>query len=146
MAAEAAQFVVMPALAMGLAIGIYEAILLHRDVSVPAHRFGHMVHALLFAVMAAFAAMNVQYVLSVVPALQTVPLLNNHWVFQAAIGLIAMIKIHGVSAAIKGSMSSTVGLGETWFHSLFVGILVALSPQLWGFLVATKIVPNWLLR
>lgn len=136
---------VMPSLLLGLAIGIYEAILLHRDVTVPTHRFGHMGHALVYAVAATFASMNVPFVLSVIPQLQSVPLLNNVLIFRLVIGIITVIKIHGVSAAIKSSAASaTVGMKETWFHSFLIGALVVIAPYAWP-LIAPAL-PAWAQR
>ncbi|MBW3022551.1 hypothetical protein KY308_00415, partial [Candidatus Woesearchaeota archaeon] len=79
MAAEAAQpaLMVMPAIVMGLAIGIYEAILLHRDVTIPTHRLGHTIQAIGVAIVAVFATMNVPFVYQLFPALTAVPLLGN---------------------------------------------------------------------
>ena len=101
-----AEFVFLPAILLGLIIGLYEAILMHRDVKVPTHRFGHTIHALIFAVIAVFAVMNVEFVFSILPFLQNIPAIGNVLVFRIAIGLIAMIKIHGVSAAIKSTACS----------------------------------------
>ncbi|MBD3204661.1 hypothetical protein GF327_10300, partial [Candidatus Woesearchaeota archaeon] len=44
-----AEIIIIPALVIGGLIGLYEAILLHRDVTVPTHRFGHTVHAFVYA-------------------------------------------------------------------------------------------------
>ncbi len=130
-----AELVLLPALYLGLIIGLYEAILLHRDVSVPSHRFGHMIHALIFAVVAVFASMNVDFVLAAIPALQTIPLINNPIIFRIAIALITLIKIHTVSAVAPGmSGGASVGLKEKWSHSLIIGILIVAAPYLWNLL------------
>ena len=132
MAAEAAALIIKPAIAFGLIIGAYEAILLHRDVSVPAHRFGHTLHALGFALLFTFITMNTEWFLSVVPAIASIPLLGNVHVLRVAVGLIAILKIHGASAAIQGSSGgSSVGLAEKWSHSLVVGALIVGAPYLY---------------
>ena len=133
--------IVVPALFLGLIIGIYEAVLLHRDVAVPTHRFGHMLHALVYAVIAVFATMNVAFVaksLTFLPAF-----LQNPLVLQVAIGFITMIKIHGSSAAIRGSIGGgSVGMKETWMHSLIISALVVAAPYIWMFL--GPMMPAWL--
>ncbi len=133
--------IILPALFLGLIIGIYEAVLLHRDVAVPTHRFGHMLHALVYAVIAVFATMNVAFVaksLAFLPAF-----LQNPLVLQGVIGVITMIKIHGSSAAIRGSIGGgSVGMKETWMHSLIIAGLVVAAPYIWMFL--GPMMPSWL--
>mgnify|MGYP001600792208 FL=1 len=70
-----AELLILPAIYIGILVGLYEAILMHRDVMVPTHRFGHMLHALIFAIVAVFASMNVEYVLSLFPSLQNIMLI-----------------------------------------------------------------------
>lgn len=141
----AEQILIMPSIVLGLVIGIYEAILIHRDVTVPAHRFGHMMHALVFAVAATFATMNVPFVMSVIPQLQSVPLLNNVFIFRLVIGLIAVIKIHGVSAAIRGTVGGgSVGMAETWTHSLIIGALIVIAPYIYP--AVAPLLPAWAQR
>ena len=114
-----AEFVLLPAIYYGAVVGLYEALLLHRDAQVAKHRFGHMIHALIFAIIAVFATMNVEFVLNAIPSLQTIPLISNPLIFQFAVGLIVIIKIHSVSAAIPHMQGGSVGLKEKWSHSQF---------------------------
>jgi hypothetical protein len=136
-----ADFLVMPPVILGLIIGIYEIILLHRDVTVPTHRFGHGIHAIVFAVIATFATMNTPWVFDSFPALANVPFISP-LLFQIAVGLIAMLKIHGVSAAIKTTIGGlSVGLKETWTHSFIIGALIVAAPYVWPIL--EPIMPSW---
>lgn len=138
-----ADFMFLPALFMGLIIGIYEAILLHRDVHVPTHRFGHMIHAFVYAIIAVFFTMNAGFIYATFNFLHSVPLLQYPIVFQAAVGVITMIKIHGASAAIKGSFGGmSVGMKETWFHSALIGALVVAAPYVWPFIA--PFMPVWI--
>jgi protein gp37 len=137
-----AQMIIMPAIAMGLIIGIYEALVVHRDVTIPTHRFGHMAHALILSVVFVFVSMNGTFVYSSIPALAKIPLIGNLIVFRIAIGLIAAIKIHATSLAIKGTVGSTRGMGETWVHSLLIGGLVAGAPYLYP--LVSPMLPGWL--
>ena len=127
MAEEALALIIGPALALGVIIGAYEAIIIHRDVTVPTHRFGHMIHAFLLAILFVFCAMNAEFVLSLIPQLAAIPILGTAIGLQIAVGLIAAIKIHGVSKAIKSGVA-TAGLGETWFHSILIGALIIAAP------------------
>ncbi|MBI4151281.1 hypothetical protein HY492_04085 [Candidatus Woesearchaeota archaeon] len=137
-----ATLVVLPAVLFGALIGLYEMILVHRDVAVPQHRFGHGVHAFIFAIAATFISFNVPFVLGLFPALAKIPVLGSLFGIRLAVALIMAIKIHGVSAALKSSSMSTAGLGETWTHSLVIGLLSGFSPYLYPFIA--PVLPKWL--
>ena len=126
-----AEFMLLPAIYLGLTIGLYEAILLHRDVSIPTHQFGHMFHALIFAMVAVFASMNVDFVLGAIPTLQSIPLINNPLIFRIAIALVAMIKMHAVSSAAPGMAGGTVGMKEKWSHSFIIAAAIVAAPYVW---------------
>ena len=139
----AIELLIIPSLFLGIIIGVYEAILLHRDVTVPTHRFGHMVHALIFSVIAVFATMNVEFIFSILPAISKIPVIGNVHFFRVAIGAVTLIKIHGASAAIKSTVGGgAVGLKETWAHSFIIATLVVIAPYIWPFLSA--VLPIWL--
>ena len=129
-----AELLILPAIYLGIVIGLYEAILVHRDVSVPAHRFGHMLHALIFALVAVFATMNVEFVFASIPALANIPLIGSPLIFRIAIGIIAMLKIHAISAAAPGMAGGSVGLKEKWSHSFIVAVLIVAAPFVWPFI------------
>jgi hypothetical protein len=136
-----AEFMLVPPIILGVIIGLYEIILIHRDVTVPTHRFGHSVHAVVFAVVATFATMNTPWVFDNFAFLQGIPFMSP-LVFQAIIGLIAVLKIHGVSAAIKTSIGGiSVGMRETWFHSILVGALIVAAPYVWP--LVAPVLPEW---
>jgi len=136
-----ADFMLVPPVILGAIIGIYEIILLHRDVTVPTHRFGHGIHAVIFAIIATFCTMNTPWVFEMFPALSTIPYVTP-LIFQIIVGIIAMIKIHGVSAAIKTSIGGiSIGLRETWFHSVLIGVLIVAAPYAWPFL--QPVMPSW---
>lgn len=139
---SAPALIIGPAIALGLAIGIYEALVIHRDVTVPTHRFGHTVHALVLAVIFVFCTMNTPFVLKMIPALAKIPVLGTVLGLQIAIGLVAAIKIHGVSQALK-SGGGGPGLGETWFHSIFIGSLIIAAP--YAFPLVKPMLPTWIL-
>lgn len=142
MAVPAQQLLIIPPVVFGAVIGLYEILLIHRDVKIASHRFGHSFHALVYAVIAVFCTMNVPFVFGLFPVLKTIPILSTPLAFQIAIGLITVIKIHGTSKAISGSIPSTVGLGETWFHSLLIGALVVATPYVYPLL--KPMLPLWI--
>lgn len=136
-----ADFMLMPPVILGLVIGIYEIILLHRDVTVPTHRFGHGIHAIVFAVIATFATMNTPWVFENFTFLSGIPFISP-LVFQILVGVVAMLKIHGVSAAIKTSIGGiSLGLKETWTHSFIIGALIVAAPYAWPLI--EPVMPEW---
>ncbi len=134
--------IIGPALFLGLIIGAYEAIVIHRDVSVPTHRFGHMIHAIVLSVIFVFCSMNVAFVFSLIPGLESIPIIGSPLVFRIIIGLVAAIKIHAVSRVVKGSTAGIVrGMSETWFHSILIGALIVAAPYLYPFIEG--VLPSW---
>jgi len=140
-AAAAPAFVIAPAIVAGLVIGIYEILLVHRDVTIPTHRFGHALHAVVIAIIASIAVFNVPFVFSMFPQLAAIPYIGSVMGFRILIGIIMMIKIHGVSAALKGAGMATHGMRETWMHSLIVAALVIIAPYAWPFIA--PMLPQW---
>jgi hypothetical protein len=131
-----------PPLALGIIIGAYEALIIHRDVTVPTHRMGHTVHAFLLSIAFTFATMNTAFVLSLIPQLQSIPILGTSIGLNIAIGLLAAIKIHAVSRAVKTTGITAAGLGETWFHSILIGALIAVAPYIYPILL--PMLPAWI--
>ena len=131
----------LPPIILGAVIGLYEMILIHRDVQVPQHRAGHAVHAFTFAIIGTFISFNVPFVLELTK-LGNVPVLGSVIGIRIAIALIMAIKIHGVSAALKSAGQATAGMRETWLHSLIVGVLVGFTPYIWPLI--SGFLPAWL--
>jgi len=134
-------FVIWPAIAAGLVIGVYEAIALMKDVQVPQHKFGHAFHSLIFALVATFVSFNVDWVLSLIPQVASIPILGSPIAIRVAIGLITAIKVHSISRATKAG-AGLAGLQETWFHTFFIGALVGAAPYLWALFAPA--LPAWL--
>ena len=144
--AEAAQpaLILLPSIILGAIIGFYEIIIIHRDVTVKLHRFSHGIHALVLSILFVFASMNVDFVFGLIPALKSIPIIGMPLVFRLIIGLLAAIKIHGVSRAIKssGGGGGGPGLGETWIHSILIGGLMIAAPYVYPFIA--PILPKWM--
>jgi len=146
MAVAAPVVLIVPSLMMGLLIGLYEAILIHRDVSVPLHRFGHMLHAIGIAMVAVFVSMNVPWLVSVLPVLKSVPVIswNPELIIRILVAVIMLIKIHATSKVLQGSGMSSAGTAETWTHSLIVAALVVAAPYVYPFIGPA--LPGWMQR
>ena len=56
--AVAPALMITPAIISGIVIGVYEILLVHRDVTIATHRFAHSIHAVVIAIIAAFAAFS----------------------------------------------------------------------------------------
>jgi hypothetical protein len=127
-----AELVIYPALYMGLVIGLYELILVHRDENFRgSHWFSHGLHAVAWAMAAIFAVMNVPYIFTLFPALANIKFIGNELVFRIAIGLVTMIKIHSAAAVIKAASGGGRTIGQTWAHSFVVAVLIVASPYIW---------------
>lgn len=132
-AAQATSLLIKPALWAGIIIALYEIILVHRDVNVPTHRFAHGLHAAIFALLSTFVNFNVPFVLNNISALKAIPVIGTTLGLRIVVGLIMMIKIHASSAAVRGMHGSSMGMKESWIHSLVVAALVVVIPYIWPF-------------
>lgn len=136
-------FLIWPSIYFGIIIGIYEIILLQKDVQVPMHRFSHAIQALIFILIAVFASMNAELILQTFAFLQNIQFVNNVIILRAIIGLIVMLKIYFVSAAVSGrGIGRAFGMREKFTHTLVIGIFVAASPYIW--LLIKPLVSNFL--
>lgn len=126
MAVEAAapQLYILPAVAMGLVIGIIELIFVHQDERGMGW-LGHGLHALPIMFIFIFVSMNVGWALSLIGMHESL------WIniaVRAVVGIVAMIKI-GAAAAIAGKV------GEKKFHILAIGALVIAAPYIWEYVL-----------
>ena len=128
-------FLILPPIILGAIIGLYELILIHRDENFRgSHWLGHGLHAAIFAIGATFVTMNASWVYANVGFLKTIPFLDKVIVFQIAVGLVTIIKVHSTSAVVKSTIGSSKGMKETWAHSFVVSGLVVAAPYIWPFI------------
>ncbi len=139
---EVATLTFIPPLVCGAVIGLYEAFLVNKDVSIPTHKFGHMISAAIKALVFTFFCFNVPLLYALVPQLKTIFLLKYEVAVRIAIGLIAAIGVHGSSAAFGGSSGGGGVTKETWLHSFTVGALIVAAPYLWPLIA--PVLPSWL--
>ncbi|MFA6088537.1 MAG: hypothetical protein WC755_01610 [Candidatus Woesearchaeota archaeon] len=135
-------FIVGPAIAMGIILGIYEAFLVHGDEGNIRGSWGHAIHTIPSTFIFVFLAMNVTFVLQFLP--QNVAFFKSAafpHVLRALIGIIAMIKLHAVSAIAP----NVKGMAEKWSHSFIIAGLIVASPYLWELFIA-KMVPDNIMK
>ena len=135
----------IPAISLGLILGLYELILIHRDENFRgSHWIGHGIHAVVFMIVALFFVFNTDYFLQITGLGEKGwPIISNPWAVRVIIGLILNIKMHAVSAVIKGGLrgSMTGGMTEHWTHTTIVSVLVIIAPLYWPFIV--NFLPEW---
>ena len=128
------ELLLLPAVYLGVIIGLYEIFVFQRDVQVPVHKFNHAVQAFIVTIILTFISMNIDWVLAIFPVLKTIPYIQNALILRIIIGLIAVIKIHAISAAVSGKEGSSIGMKEKLSHSLIIGVLIVASPYIWPFI------------
>ncbi len=126
-----AELMLMPAVIMGIILGIIEIEFVHNDERSYGLRWlTHALHALPVMFIFILISMNFHWAFSLVG----IDLHENimiDLIIRAVIGVIAAIKI-----SLSASLVSGRAFGEKLWHSLVIGALVAVSPYLWQYLVA----------
>ena len=129
-----AEFVILPAILLGLIIGIVELIFVHMDEAGMGW-FTHALHAVPVAMLFTFITMNVPWVLSILSKTAGLKLAASpimELIVIIIIGLIAMVKTYA-AAAIAGRV------GEKRIHVLIIGVLIIAAPYVWRYLLANTI-------
>lgn len=127
------QILLMPALLFGAIIGLLELFFIHADENFKgSHWLSHGLHAVVIAIIGVFAAMNLDYVLALFPALKQIPYISNLLLWRIAIGLIITIKTYTISAVVAGAKGR--GMHEKLWHCLIIGFLVAISAYVYPIL------------
>ena len=126
MAAEGPVLVILPALIIGVVIGLIEMVFVHSD-EIGMGWFMHGLHAFPFTVLFTFVSMNVGFVLG----LSFMPSIIETWwvdlIIRLGVSIIAMLKI-AAAAAIAGRV------GERFYHTLIIGVLIFAAPYVWMFI------------
>ena len=128
-----AGIILVPALFMGIVIGIIELIFVHADEAGMGW-FIHGMHALPVTFLFVFVSMNISWVFG----LLNIAITETWYVdlgVRVLIGLIAMFKIAG-AAAIAGKV------GEKWYHTFIIGALIIVAPYVWDF-IGPVIMPHF---
>ena len=130
-------YVIGPAIIMGILIGLIEVVFVHSDEAGMGW-FTHALHALPFTMAFVFISMNISFVLG----LLNLAITANWYVelgIRVLIGIIAMAKIAS-AAAIAGKV------GERWYHTLIIGVIIILAPYGWDVMApyVGHLLPTWL--
>lgn len=147
MVENASALIFEPVIILGIILGLYELILIHRDENFRgSHWIGHGFHAVIIMMIALFAVFNWDYFLQITTLGQrNIPLISNVLFGRILIGVILNFKIHAVSAVIKGKAFAggvSGGMAEHWTHTIIVSVLVVTAPYYWPILV--PFLPAWL--
>lgn len=125
-----ADLIILPALILGVVIGLIEMVFVHSD-EIGMGWFAHGLHAFPFTILFTFVSCNIAWALAFVPGGFT----SSFWVdlgVRAVIAVIAMIKI-SAAAAIAGRV------GERIHHTIIIGALILASGYLAPFIPLPKI-------
>tara|TARA_Y100000310_G_C20634962_1_gene790658 strand:- start:418 stop:852 length:435 start_codon:yes stop_codon:yes gene_type:complete len=140
MATEVTGLMILPAIGLGLILGIYEMILIKGDENFSgSHWFGHGLHIFPTIVVACLISFNIGYFITMAGD-SLPPLLTNELFLRIALGLVVAVKVWSASAVVPGGRGK--GMHESVFHVLLIGALVAGSPYLWPFV--GPYLPTWL--
>ena len=120
-----AELYLIPAVTMGLLIGLVELFFVHADEK-GLGWLSHGLHALPTAIIFTFIAMNLAFAANLVGfALKESVALNIG--LRVLIGIIAAFKVKAAAAIVTGKNA----VGEKLSHALIVGALIAASPYIW---------------
>lgn len=121
--------ILIPAIVIGAVIGLIELFFIHADQNFAgSHWIGHGFHATIFAIIATFINMNVDYALGFFPSLSDATFLTP-LIIQVIVGLILAIKIYAVSAVTRGARGT--GMHEKLIHTLIIGALTVAAPYIY---------------
>ena len=140
MAIEMTGLVIIPAIVMGLIIGLINMIMMIKDETGAASSvIGHGASAFIAVIILTFFSMNLNLIPQMIPSLQGT-FIANEIMMRILIALIAAIYVHAHSGLFKGARGA--GMHETWLHSLGLGLLVGAAPYIWMFV--GPLLPVWM--
>jgi len=121
-----ADFLICPAIALGIVIGIVEFGFVHADEP-GGIGFGHAFHALPWAIAAVFISMNIPFVLGLLK-INVAENFTLDLLIRVGIAVASMIKIQMAAAIGRG-------VGEKIPHTIMIGALIFAAPYLWDFVL-----------
>jgi len=122
------QLVIMPTIIIGVIIGLIEIMFVHADENGMGWLI-HSLHAIPVTIIFIFISMNIAFVAGIFHYKITENFIVD-LIVRIIIGIIAMVKIGGAAAVVRGSK-----LGEKWYHILIIGVLVMFAPYLWVYIL-----------
>ncbi len=125
------EVLILPAIYMGLVIGLYEFFAIHKDLAFRgSHFLKHFWHSLIVTMIFIFVLMNIDFVFESIPQLADIPFIGNHIVVRVIVGLITLLKVHGAGIVARGA-GGMGSIGETWAHALIITLLIQGTPFAW---------------
>lgn len=130
----------LPALIMGVIIGVWEIYFMLKDMqSVDLGTgFAHALTAFVQVVVLVFFVMHQDLFLKLVPGIKTVPVLGflvgSVWGFRIFIGLIEFFLLEFKTRVLGGRTGAMAGFHEDYFHVIIIILLTILSPEIWAFI------------
>ena len=129
-----AEVLILPAVYMGLVIGLYEFFAIHKDLAFRgSHFLKHFWHSLLVTMFFIFILMNTSLVFEYIPSLANIPFVGNEIAIRIIVGLITVLKVHGAGVVARGA-GGMGSIGETWTHALIITLLIQATPFAWPYL------------
>jgi len=127
--------VIVPAVVMGVLIGIIEILFVHSDEGAMGMTWlKHGFHALPFTILFVFVSMNVEWVLGLLPFALTGSFVTTI-IVRAVVAVVAMLKVAGAAAIAPGVR----GVGEKFPHIIIMGVLIFTAPYAWQYGLAPLI-------
>lgn len=134
------QFVYIAPLVMGLAIGIVELIFVKGDEQGMGW-LGHGLHALPTAMIFTFISMNIPFVMQQ-SFMSWMPAWAANYAIPIILGIVAAAKVKAAAAIVQGGK-----VGESWYHALIIGALIAAAPIIWHLVVVpNNMLPAYLMK
>ncbi|MCX6710133.1 MAG: hypothetical protein NTV63_04260 [Candidatus Woesearchaeota archaeon] len=138
-----AEFLLMPPILFGLAIGLYETIFMTMGMGIMSYKFKYGLQAMIFSIIFAFASMNSGFVIGAVPFFSGIPFVNTALGFGLVVSIIAGLKVGIVSLILSNmGMSGNVYGAQRWIHSFVAAALVFAAPYAFPFV--SNILPEFL--
>jgi hypothetical protein len=118
---------ILPSIIMGVIIGAIEMFFVYQDeMSMGILAITHALHTFPFTIIFVFLTMHVEIILNFIPMVPKTWLVVL--IVRVVVGIVALIKIAGAAALVKGSM-----IGEKWIHSIIIAALIIAAPYIWNF-------------
>jgi hypothetical protein len=125
-----ADFVILPAIAFGLILGVIELVFLSQDER-GLHWLQHGLHAIPTMIIFTFIAFNISWALAFFKIHENMTI---DIIARVVVGLIAMVKVRAAAAVVKGT-----GRGESMMHVFIIGALMMAGPFIWELALAAPI-------
>lgn len=130
-----ADLVILPAIVMGLIIGLVEIFFVHGDQAAMGGMWiKHALHAFPITIIFVFISMNVSFVLGLVGMSAEGGIMEL--IVRVVVAILAMLKVAGAASIAKGSR-----IGEKIPHTLIIGALIFGAPYAWDLALEQMLAP-----